>query len=121
MIIAITYDPDNKEVFQHFEKTGFFKLYNIEKNVIIDSSVVSTDGQGHCALAGVLRRIGVNAVLCGDITEDALVTLAQLGIRVYDGVLGSCDKAAEQFAEGCLNCQDCTESCAMAEYRLACD
>ena len=119
MILAITYNPDNKEVFQHFEKTRFFKLYNIEKNVIIDSSVVSTDGQGHCALAGVLRRIGVNTVVCGNITEDAQVAVAQIGIRVFDGVSGSCDEAAEQFAGGELNCRECAVGCEMDEYRLA--
>ncbi|ETP72507.1 hypothetical protein UYO_1436 [Lachnospiraceae bacterium JC7] len=119
MIIAITYDPDNKEVFQQFEKTRFFKLYNIEKNVIIDSSVVSTDGQGHCALAGILRRIGVNAVICGDIDQDAQVTLAQLGIRVFSEVYGSCNEAAEQFAKGCLNCCEGTAMCDMDEARLA--
>ncbi|OON85123.1 hypothetical protein BXO88_13745 [Oribacterium sp. C9] len=119
MIIAVTYDPDNKEVFQHFEETRFFKLYNIEKNVIIDSSVASTDGQGHCALAGILRRIGVNAVICGDIEDNALVTLAQLGIRVFDGVYGSCDEAAEQFAKGNLDCCESTANCDMEEARLA--
>ncbi|SFG63219.1 NifB/NifX family molybdenum-iron cluster-binding protein [Oribacterium sp. WCC10] len=100
MILAITYDPDKKEVFQHFGETRFFKLYNIERNDIIDSSVVSTDGQGHCALAGVLRRIGVNALVCGGIGDEAQVSLAELGIRVCGGMEGNCDDAAEKFARG---------------------
>lgn len=119
MIIAITYDPDNKEVFRQFDKTRFFKLYNIEKNVIIDSSVVSTDGQDHCALAGVLRRIGVNAVICGSIDQEAQVALAQLGIRVFSEVYGGCDKAAEHFAKGKLDCCEGMAVYELDEARLA--
>lgn len=113
MILAVTYDPDGKSVFQNFEKTKFFKLYNIERNVIIDSSVASTDGQGHCALAGILRRIGVNALICNDIDDDAQITLAQLGIRVCSGVSGNSDEAAKDFAEGFLKCQE--PSCLLDE------
>lgn len=113
MILAVTYDPDGKSVFQNFDMTKFFKLYNIERNVIIDSSVVSTDGQGHCALVGVLRRIGVNALICSSIDEDAQIALAQLGIRVCSGVSGSCDEAAKDFAEGLLKCQEA--SCLLDE------
>ncbi len=106
MILAITYDPDNKEILRNFEKTKFFKLYNIERNMIIDSSVASTDGQDHCALTGVLRTIGVNALVCGDLEEQAQVSLAELGIRVYRGVTGSADIAAQEFSQGILKHQD---------------
>ena len=117
MILAITYDPDSKSVFQNFETTKFFKLYNIERNVIIDSSVASTDGQGHCALAGILRRIGVNALICNDIEGDAQITLAQLGIRVCNGVSGSADGLAKDFADGRLKCQEA--SCLLDENEFS--
>ena len=99
MIFAITYNPDEKDIIQSFHNINFFKIYNIEKNIIIDSSLVRTDGQGHCALAGILRRIGVNAMICKELDEDALISLSELGIRVYSGVEGFCDEAARNFAE----------------------
>lgn len=110
MILATTYNPENKEILKDFGQTGFFKLYNIERNEIIDSSVASTDVHEHCALAGVLRRIGVNAIVCGDIEESAVVTLAELGIRVFNGFTGSSDDAAQKFAEGTLTVQE-NEAC----------
>jgi len=106
MILAITYDPENQDILKDFGETKFFKLYNIERNIIIDSSVASTDGQGHCALAGVLRGIGVNALVCGDIEDQAQVSLAELGIRVFGGVVGNADDAAHKFAQGVLKYQD---------------
>lgn len=110
MILAITYNPDNKEILKDFGESGFFKLYNIERNEIIDSSVASTDGHEHCALAGVLRRIGVNALVCCSIEEEAVIALAELGIRVINGVTGSSDDAARKFAQGTLVCHE-NEAC----------
>ena len=52
MKIAVTYD--NGEVFQHFGRTENFKVYEIEDNKVISSEVISSNGVGHGALAGVL-------------------------------------------------------------------
>jgi predicted Fe-Mo cluster-binding NifX family protein len=58
MKIAVTYD--NGEVFQHFGKTENFKVYEVEDNKIISSEVISSNGSGHGALAGVLADQGVD-------------------------------------------------------------
>ena len=54
MKLAITYD--NGQVFQHFGKTEAFKIYDIVEGKVGASMVMSTNGQGHGALAGLLRR-----------------------------------------------------------------
>ena len=108
MILAITYDPEDKDVIKSFNNISYFKIYNIEKNTIIDSTLVKTDGRGHCALAGILRRIGVNAMICKELDEDALISLSELGIRVYSGVEGICDEVAETFAEDINKFQEST-------------
>ena len=53
MKIAVTYD-ENQNVFQHFGLTEQFKIYEIENNEIISSKILSSDGEGHSALAQLL-------------------------------------------------------------------
>lgn len=52
MKIAVTYDNGN--IFQHFGKTEFFKVYEVENNQVISSEVISSNGAGHGALAELL-------------------------------------------------------------------
>ena len=66
MKIAIPYE--NGQVFQHFGHSAQFKLYTVEEGHITSAEVVSTDGQGHGALAGFLVRNGVNVLLCGGLS-----------------------------------------------------
>ena len=80
MKIAIPYE--NGQVFQHFGHSAQFKLYTVEEGHITSAKVVSTDGQGHGALAGFLVRNGVNVLLCGGIGGGAQMALAQAGIRL---------------------------------------
>lgn len=97
MKIAVTHN--NGEIFQHFGKSEQFKIYCIENNKIISSEVVDTNGTGHGALAGFLKDHGVEAIICGGIGSGAVNALADAGIKVYGGVSGNADKAAEALAE----------------------
>ena len=54
MKIAVTYDNGN--VFQHFGKTEFFKIYQVENNQVVSSEIISSNGSGHGALAGILAE-----------------------------------------------------------------
>ena len=100
MRIAVTYE--NGEIFQHFGHTEKFKLYDIEGGRIIGEQVVDTNGSGHGALAGFLQAAGVDALICGGIGMGAQMALADAGIRLYAGVQGSADAAAEALAAGTL-------------------
>ena len=51
MKIAVTYENGN--VFQHFGHTEQFKVYEILQGKIVHTQIVSTNGTGHGALAGV--------------------------------------------------------------------
>lgn len=55
MRIAVTYE--NGQIFQHFGHTEQFKIYDAENGKIVSAQVVSTNGQGHGALADVLRAL----------------------------------------------------------------
>ena len=100
MRVAVTYE--NGEIFQHFGHTEQFKLYDVENGKIIASQVVDTNGSGHGALAGVLSALNVDALICGGIGGGAQAALAAARIRLYGGVSGSADAAAEALAAGTL-------------------
>ena len=102
MRIAVTYE--NGEIFQHFGHTEQFGLYDVEDGQIVSSEVVDTAGSGHGALAGMLSALHVDALICGGIGGGAQQALAAAGIRLYAGVTGSADAAAQALAEGKLAC-----------------
>ncbi|MGM9602481.1 MAG: DUF134 domain-containing protein [Faecousia sp.] len=100
MRIAVTYE--NGSIFQHFGHTEQFKIYDIEDGHIISSEIVDALGSGHGALAGVLKALKVDALICGGIGGGAQMALAEAGIGLYGGVSGDADAAAEALAAGKL-------------------
>ena len=101
MRIAVTYDNGN--IFQHFGKTENFKVYEVENNQVISSEVISSNGSGHGALAGLLDGQNVDVLICGGIGGGAQIALSDAGIRLYGGVSGSADVAAEALVAGELD------------------
>ncbi|WP_130837336.1 DUF134 domain-containing protein [Lachnoclostridium sp. Marseille-P6806] len=106
MVIAVSYDREKEEIFQHFGKTEYFKLYEIEDNTVKKSDVVSTDGQGHGALAGVLKKLRADVLICGGIGGGAQAALAEAGIRLFGGCSGNADAAVDAFLKGNLSYQE---------------
>jgi len=100
MKIAATYE--NGEIFQHFGHTEQFAVYSVEGDAVRERQLVSTDGNGHGALAAFLRTLGVDTLICGGIGGGAQQALAEAGIRVYGGVSGDADAAVKAFLAGRL-------------------
>ncbi len=100
MRIAVTYG--NGEIFQHFGHTEQFKVYDVEDGKIVSSEIVSTNGNGHGALAGVLAALHVNVLICGGIGGGAQMALRAEGIQLFGGVSGDADKAVEEYVAGKL-------------------
>ena len=63
MKIAVTYD--NGQIFQHFGHTEQFKLYDVEDGKVTAQTVVDAGGEGHGALAQVLKAHGVGFASTG--------------------------------------------------------
>ena len=101
MKIAVTYE--NGEVFQHFGHTEQFKVYTAEDGKILSSEIVDTNGRGDGALAGFLKNLGVEVLICGGIGGGARNALAEAGIRLFPGACGNADAQAEAFLAGSLN------------------
>lgn len=101
MKIAVTYE--NEEVFGHFGHTRQFKLYQVKDGKIISSEIIDTNGSGHGALAGLLKSLGADVLICGGIGQGARLALEEAGIRLFGGVFGSADKAVNDYIEGSLS------------------
>lgn len=100
MRIAVTYEDG--QVFQHFGHTEVFKLFDVEKNQIISSAVLSSNGAGHGALAGVLFNNKVDVLICGGLGTGAMNALTEAGIKVIAGATGNVDEAVKAYLEGKL-------------------
>ncbi len=91
MRIAVAYENGN--VFQHFGHTERFKVYDVENGEVTVASTVNTNGSGHGALADILKKCGVDTLICGGIGTGAKQALAEAGIALYGGVTGGADEA----------------------------
>ena len=98
MKIAATYDNGN--IFQHFGKTEFFKVYEVEDNKVVSSEVIGSNGTGHGALAGLLAEQGISVLICGGIGGGAQSALAEAGIELCSGAQGDADAAVESYLKG---------------------
>lgn len=96
--IAVTYD--NGQVFQHFGHTETFKVYEVEGDQIVSSSILGSDGQGHSALAGLLSSNTIDVLICGGIGEGAQTALKSAGIELCSGASGDADAAVESYLKG---------------------
>ncbi len=100
MKIAVTHE--NGLIFQHFGHTEQFKVYTVDDGRIVDSAIVDTNGQGHGALASLLKNIGADVLICGGIGGGAQMALADADVKLYGGISGSCDEAVEALLAGKL-------------------
>ncbi len=100
MRIAATYE-DGK-IFQHFGHAECFKIYDVEDGKVSVATVVNTNGSGHGALAGLLKNLQVETLVCGGIGGGAIEALSTAGIKVHAGVCGDADAAVTQLLAGTL-------------------
>lgn len=98
MRVAVTYE--NGQIFQHFGHTQEFKVFEVEDDKVVSSEVISSDGQGHGALATLLGSKSIDVLICGGIGGGAFQALAEQGIEVCAGVSGDVDEAVEYFLKG---------------------
>jgi len=98
MRIAVTFEDG--QVFQHFGHCQQFKIYEVENDEVVSSRVISAEGSGHDAMAGLLADKSIDAVICGGIGGGAINALIEYGIEVCSGVSGDADEAVEYYLKG---------------------
>lgn len=117
MKVAVTYQ--NGEIFQHFGHTEQFKIYTVEDGKVTSEEICSADGFGHGTLAGFLKDLGVDTLICGGIGGGARNALGEAGIEIYPGVTGNADEKVKEFLEGKLAYNPDTV-CAHHEHEHSC-
>ena len=100
MKIAVTYEKETGNIFQHFGKTQYFKIYEIDGGKILFSEVIDNGGNGHHALPPYLKSLGVETLILGNRGQGAIDAIAAAGLKEVPGITGSADQAAEKFAKG---------------------
>ena len=101
MRIAVTYE--NGDIYQHFGHTERFKIYDVQDGKVMDSRIIDTNGQGHGALADILRSLHADILICGGIGGDAQMALAECGIELFGGVSGNADAAVDAYLDDNLS------------------
>ena len=81
MKVAVTYE--NGEVFQHFGHSEAFKLYEVEGGEVKSSEVVPTNGSGHGALAGFLRKRSTLKIKSVNTEKSERVMIYKIGCSFY--------------------------------------
>lgn len=100
MKIAVTYE--NGQIFQHFGRTEQFKFYEVEGGKVISEQVLGTNGAGHGALAGFLKVMGADVLICGGIGGGAQMAVKEAGIALFGGNSGSADDAVAAYLANAL-------------------
>ncbi len=106
--IAVTYE--NGMIGQHFGHTEEFKLYDVEEGTVINEQVISTNGEGHGMLAGVLKEAQADLLICGGIGMGARMALEEAGIDLIPGTQGTADDVVSAYLNDVLQ-YDPDETC----------
>ena len=78
MKVAVTYEKETGNIFQHFGKTQYFKIYQIEDGKILSSEVIDNGGNGHHAIPPYFflqkvsssQTLRLSATITGNIITD---------------------------------------------------
>lgn len=108
MKIAVTLE--NNQVFQHFGHTEQFAIFTAEDDKIVNKEILSSNGQGHGALATLLSEKGIDVLICGGIGAGAQNALKEVGIELVAGASGDVEKVAAAYVKGDLK-HDAAASC----------
>lgn len=103
MIVAIAYE--NGEIFGHFGHCKTFALYDYYGMTTAEVSkklIDSSDRQGHQAMAELMRENHVDAVMAGNMGDEARAALLSMGIVPVTGYSGDADTAADLLVTGQL-------------------
>ena len=103
MRLAVTYDYDTKEVFQHFGQTQNFLLVEVEDNKIKSTMIVDNGGFSHSGLVEYLSHLEVNTLICGGLGSHAIDFLERAGIEVIPGATGDALEAVNKYLKGELS------------------
>ena len=98
--MKIAIPTEGNKIYGHFGKTTVFTVYEVSEHASIHQTQLSTEGSGHGALVGALKKEEVDVLLCGGIGGPAKSGLEQEGIKVISGLSGEVEKAIYAYLKG---------------------
>ena len=102
MKLAIAYDKETDTVFEKFENTQYFKLYEIDSGTIDYTEIVGTMGKNTDELADLLLFLEDDVLICCDITEQSAEQISDEGIIIYKNCHGTSESVFQNFLNGKL-------------------
>jgi len=104
MKICVTARGDdlNAEVDPRFGRCAYFIIVDTEThewNAVKNESAMASGGAGIQA-AQTVARLGVDAIITGNVGPNAYSTLSASGINVYAGASGTVKEVVERFKKG---------------------
>ncbi len=100
MRIAVSYELETGNVFDHFGHAEAFKIYDVENDEIISTELVRPQGMGHTVMVNLMVQKNVDVVVCGFIGGHALDGLKENGIKAYSDAEGNADEAVKAYLRG---------------------
>ena len=88
------------ENFSALRQDRVLQVYEVEEGKVVSSEVISSNGEGHEALASLLARQDVDVLICGGIGGGAQNALTEAGIQLCGRRPGDPDQAVEAFLKG---------------------
>ena len=113
--IAVSYKDG--EIFEHFGHSELFAIYEFDEHDLGKSTkrLVDTSAMhGHKDMADLMKREQIDAVICGQMGDEARSLLLSYGIIPVPGYCGDADTAAELLVTGQLPTSDggaCSGGC----------
>ena len=112
MKVAIAYKDG--EIFGHFGHSETFAIYDYYGDTTAEVTKILVDSsefQGHQAMAELMRQHGVDAVMAGNMGDEARAALLSMGIVPITGYAGDADTAADLLVTGQLPTEEDGGSC----------
>jgi predicted DNA-binding protein (UPF0251 family)/predicted Fe-Mo cluster-binding NifX family protein len=106
--IAVPVEKD--EIYSHFGRAAWFKIYIIEDYLIRSTQLVPVREHGRGTLAAAIRDLGVNVLICSRIGNGAIQALCVSGVIVCREIDGNPDDRVAEFLCGKLSGMKSAES-----------
>lgn len=89
-------------VDDHFGHCDHYTIYTVENNTVVDTDTLPSPQGCGCKsnIASILRKIGVEVMLAGNMGEGAKRKLEGEGIRVIRGCRGEIDVLIKTYLSG---------------------
>ena len=101
MRIAVAYDKG--QIFKRFGHAPHFIFYDAYGNLVFRKQVINTPPKkGHAIIAGFLKALSVDTVICDSIGDGGQAALKAAGIDLYAGISGNADQAVKALVAGTL-------------------